>query len=466
MRHPRVAVTDLEARAGTRYTAATLALLRRRYPGVRFVWLMGADNLRTFHRWDRWEEIMTMVPVAVLARPGEQLRAGLSPAARRFARWRVPQAAAATLPFRRPPAWTLLSGRMLDLSSVRAPRRRGLAAMTAARSRLAPQRRSPAASPCSPPPGSAAPPAPQPRPSTASSPPRASPASPPSPSPTPTPAPAIEAWQADTALPPASVAKVLTTLYALDALGPDYRFRTAVRADGALDGGVLRGDLALAGDGDPVLDTDALGRLVAALRTAGLRAVDGRLRVAAGALPAVAAIDPDQPDTAGYNAAVAGTNLNFNRVFLAWTPGKAGPDARLQRPRRPGRRRRRASPPNSCADRAASPTASPAAARSGPSPDPASAAAAASGCRCATPAPMPAGSSPRSPPAPASPCPQPRPSPPPPAATSPSTRARRSSACCATCCATRPTSPPSASASAPPRPGAAPRPTSPPPAPR
>ena len=117
MRHPRVAVTDLEARAGTRYTAATLALLRRRYPGVRFVWLMGADNLRTFHRWDRWEEIMTMVPVAVLARPGEQLRAGLSPAARRFARWRVPQAAAATLPFRRPPAWTLLSGRMLDLSS-------------------------------------------------------------------------------------------------------------------------------------------------------------------------------------------------------------------------------------------------------------------------------------------------------------------------------------------------------------
>ena len=142
----------------------------------------------------------------------------------------------------------------------------------------------------------------------------------------------IEAWQADTALPPASVAKVLTTLYALDALGPDYRFRTAVRADGTLDGGVLRGDLALAGDGDPVLDTDALGRLVAALRTAGLRAVDGRLRVAAGALPAVAAIDPDQPDTAGYNAAVAGTNLNFNRVFLAWTPGKAGPDLAFSAP--------------------------------------------------------------------------------------------------------------------------------------
>jgi nicotinate-nucleotide adenylyltransferase len=117
MRHARVVVTDFEARAGTRYTAATLAVLRRRYPGVRFVWLMGADNLASFHHWDRWEEIMATVPVAVLARPGEQLRAGLSPAARRFARWRLPPSQAAALPFRDPPAWTLLSGRMLDLSS-------------------------------------------------------------------------------------------------------------------------------------------------------------------------------------------------------------------------------------------------------------------------------------------------------------------------------------------------------------
>jgi nicotinate-nucleotide adenylyltransferase len=115
--HPRVAVTDVEARAGTRYTAEALAFLLRRHPGVRFVWLMGADNLRSFHRWDRWAEIMAMVPIAVLARPGEQLRAGLSPAARRFARWRVPQGQAAALPFRRPPAWTLLNGPMLDLSS-------------------------------------------------------------------------------------------------------------------------------------------------------------------------------------------------------------------------------------------------------------------------------------------------------------------------------------------------------------
>lgn len=135
----------------------------------------------------------------------------------------------------------------------------------------------------------------------------------------------LEAWGADTALPPASVAKVVTTLYALDALGPDYRFRTVIRGDGPIAGGVLRGDLALVGGGDPLLDTDALGRLAAALRTAGLRAVDGRFRVAEGALPAIAAIDRDQPETAAYNATIAGTNLNFNRVFLAWTPGDGGP---------------------------------------------------------------------------------------------------------------------------------------------
>jgi nicotinate-nucleotide adenylyltransferase len=115
--HPRVDVTDIEARLGTRYTAETLEALQARYSGVRFVWLMGADNLAGFHRWERWEEIMARVPLGVLARPGEQLRAGLSPTARRYTRWRLPAWQAARLALTDPPCWTLLSGRMLDLSS-------------------------------------------------------------------------------------------------------------------------------------------------------------------------------------------------------------------------------------------------------------------------------------------------------------------------------------------------------------
>jgi nicotinate-nucleotide adenylyltransferase len=124
-RDPRIIVTDIEARFGTRHTQATLGALRRAYPGTRFVWLMGADNLASFHRWDRWEEIFASTPIGVLSRPGEQLRAGLSPAARRFARWRLPQQAAAALPLMAPPVWTLLSGRMLDLSSTELRRRGG-----------------------------------------------------------------------------------------------------------------------------------------------------------------------------------------------------------------------------------------------------------------------------------------------------------------------------------------------------
>lgn len=117
MSHPRVEVTDVEARLGTRHTAETLRRLRVLRPGVRFVWLMGADNLASLHRWEDWAAIMEMVPVGVLARPGMGLRAGLSPAARRFARARVPEAAARLLPAAEPPAWCFVRMPMRDLSS-------------------------------------------------------------------------------------------------------------------------------------------------------------------------------------------------------------------------------------------------------------------------------------------------------------------------------------------------------------
>ncbi|WP_241557939.1 nicotinate-nucleotide adenylyltransferase [Falsirhodobacter deserti] len=114
MRHPRVEVTDLEARLGTRHTAATLRALQRHYPGVRFVWLMGADNLMQFHCWDDWQRILRMVPVGVLARPGWGARAGLGPAARMFAASRVPPA---RLGASAAPAWAFATLPMVDVSS-------------------------------------------------------------------------------------------------------------------------------------------------------------------------------------------------------------------------------------------------------------------------------------------------------------------------------------------------------------
>lgn len=89
MDHPRVHISDFEAQAGTRYTAETLIELHVSHPGVRFVWLMGADNLAQFHRWDRWRWIMETVPVGVLARPGDRISARTSLAAKVFAQSRL-----------------------------------------------------------------------------------------------------------------------------------------------------------------------------------------------------------------------------------------------------------------------------------------------------------------------------------------------------------------------------------------
>lgn len=115
--HPRVLATDIEARLRTRFTADTLAQLRLRYPGVVFVWMMGADNLAGFHRWDRWEQIMQTTPVAVFDRPGPQLGGAFSRTAQRFARRRLPSSLAAALPRKSPPCWTLLTGPLSTRSS-------------------------------------------------------------------------------------------------------------------------------------------------------------------------------------------------------------------------------------------------------------------------------------------------------------------------------------------------------------
>lgn len=117
MDHPRVVISDFEAHEGTRYTAETLARLTALYPGVRFVWLMGADNLAQFHRWQNWEQIMRTVPVAVLARPGTRLEGRGSRAAEEYARFRLPAEAARLVPGLRAPAWVFLDMPLNDLSS-------------------------------------------------------------------------------------------------------------------------------------------------------------------------------------------------------------------------------------------------------------------------------------------------------------------------------------------------------------
>lgn len=114
---PRVAVTDFEAGIGSRYTADTLRWLVRRRPALRFVWIMGADSLGTFHRWRRFDEILSLMPVAVIDRPGHTLTAPSARAAQAFASARIAEADAPTLAIRPPPAWTFLHGPRSALSS-------------------------------------------------------------------------------------------------------------------------------------------------------------------------------------------------------------------------------------------------------------------------------------------------------------------------------------------------------------
>ena len=116
-RDPRIVVTGLEEGIGTRYTYDTIAYLLQRAPGVRFVWLMGADNLAQFSRWQRWRDIAACVPIAAIDRPGATRAAAASRAAHLFARWRLPEEKARKLPTLKPPAFVFLHDRRKDLSS-------------------------------------------------------------------------------------------------------------------------------------------------------------------------------------------------------------------------------------------------------------------------------------------------------------------------------------------------------------
>lgn len=117
MQHPRVNITDIEAQLGTRYTAQTLRQLKRLYPRVRFVWLMGADNLVQFSQWQDWRWIMRSIPVGVLARPGQRISARSSKTARVFDAARLGRSGSRMLGHAAPPRWCFLNVPMVNHSS-------------------------------------------------------------------------------------------------------------------------------------------------------------------------------------------------------------------------------------------------------------------------------------------------------------------------------------------------------------
>ena len=117
VRQKRHCVSDVENRLACSHTAGLLTALKKRFPGNHFIWIMGADNLASIHRWWRWTDIFRTVPVVVLSRPQDPVKARLAPAARRFARARLREGAAHRLAVKTAPAWTYLVKRLNSHSS-------------------------------------------------------------------------------------------------------------------------------------------------------------------------------------------------------------------------------------------------------------------------------------------------------------------------------------------------------------
>jgi len=126
--HSHIRVTDIEASFGSRYTADTLATLRKRFPATNFVWIMGADNLKQISRWERWTRIFQTTPIAIFARPAYSLSALGSLAARRFARHRMFPGSARRLATAPPPAWVFFATRLdpMSATAIRVQRRRSV----------------------------------------------------------------------------------------------------------------------------------------------------------------------------------------------------------------------------------------------------------------------------------------------------------------------------------------------------
>lgn len=114
---PNVHITGFEAAHGFRYSYDSLSYLKQTLPDRKLVWIMGADNLASFHHWEHWVHVAHLMPMAIYVRPGSSRRAPFSKAATRFARYRVDESDATLLPDLGAPAWVYLHGIMSGLSS-------------------------------------------------------------------------------------------------------------------------------------------------------------------------------------------------------------------------------------------------------------------------------------------------------------------------------------------------------------
>lgn len=114
---PRVKVTAFEQSFGVTYTAHTLALIKAKNPHARFIWIMGADNLRTFHRWQKWRKIAETFPIAVIDRPGATLAYLSSTMAQAYSHARVDEDDAGIFWTKTAPAWMFIHGPRSTLSS-------------------------------------------------------------------------------------------------------------------------------------------------------------------------------------------------------------------------------------------------------------------------------------------------------------------------------------------------------------
>ncbi|MEM6653110.1 MAG: nicotinate (nicotinamide) nucleotide adenylyltransferase [Pseudomonadota bacterium] len=110
-------ISQIEKQAGLRYTVDLIHLLKRRLPRAQLAWIMGADSLMTFHYWKDWRRLADLVPIAVVARPGFELAARVSPFAKLLDGHRLPDHTARILPQQKAPAWVYLPAPLNPVSS-------------------------------------------------------------------------------------------------------------------------------------------------------------------------------------------------------------------------------------------------------------------------------------------------------------------------------------------------------------